>query len=220
MVGARGWKADYALVVTWERMSYGGAPKITDLSQYERAKRWVSLELKEDEVRTAKHVSNGDRDGRDSLLRHAQLCTHQLDFLFCEWSPDWRSRRQAERSRLSSFLFSSPSQVGFNGGNGTGYFDLPYSAEGNSYKLVQFGSTQIAGRWVARVDEVIQYGGCNNDSRGISPFYRNPLQEHSRLLNNMGTCLVASPSTSAVLVIVRRTSFVCSSTRSLSIVRG
>jgi hypothetical protein len=27
--------------------------------------------------------------------------------------------------------------VGFNGGNGTGYYQLPYSAEGNSYKLVQ-----------------------------------------------------------------------------------
>ncbi|ETN72861.1 hypothetical protein NECAME_18645 [Necator americanus] len=40
MVGARGWKADYALVVTWERMSYGGAPKITDMSKYEQAKRW------------------------------------------------------------------------------------------------------------------------------------------------------------------------------------
>lgn len=24
MVGARGWKADYALIVTWERMTYGG----------------------------------------------------------------------------------------------------------------------------------------------------------------------------------------------------
>lgn len=40
MVGARGWKADYALLITWERMAYGGAPKVTDLSEYERAKRW------------------------------------------------------------------------------------------------------------------------------------------------------------------------------------
>uniref|UniRef100_A0AC34Q918 NIDO domain-containing protein n=1 Tax=Panagrolaimus sp. JU765 TaxID=591449 RepID=A0AC34Q918_9BILA len=56
--------------------------------------------------------------------------------------------------------------VGFNGGNGTGYFELPYSAEGNSYKLVQYGSTQIAGRWLARIDEQIQYGGCSNESRG------------------------------------------------------
>lgn len=41
MVGARGWKADYAIVITWERMAYGGAPKITKLDDYERAKRWV-----------------------------------------------------------------------------------------------------------------------------------------------------------------------------------
>jgi hypothetical protein len=56
--------------------------------------------------------------------------------------------------------------VGFNGGNGTGFVQLPYSAEGNSYKLVQFGSTQTAGRWLCRVDEVIVYGGCTNDSTG------------------------------------------------------
>lgn len=42
MVGARGWKADYAILVTWERMAYGGAPKITELNEYERAKRWVN----------------------------------------------------------------------------------------------------------------------------------------------------------------------------------
>lgn len=41
MVGARGWKADYALIITWERMAYGGSPKITELNEYERAKRWV-----------------------------------------------------------------------------------------------------------------------------------------------------------------------------------
>lgn len=57
--------------------------------------------------------------------------------------------------------------VGFNGGNGTGFVQLPFSAEGNSYKLVQFGSTTTAGRWIARVDEGIVYGGCSNDSIGI-----------------------------------------------------
>ncbi|PIO53549.1 hypothetical protein TELCIR_25111, partial [Teladorsagia circumcincta] len=56
--------------------------------------------------------------------------------------------------------------VGFNGGNGTGFYQLPFSSEGNSYKLVQFGSTQVAGRWLARIDEQIQYGGCTNDSTG------------------------------------------------------
>lgn len=41
MVGARGFNADYALLVTWERMGYGGAPKTTDLNMYETVKRWV-----------------------------------------------------------------------------------------------------------------------------------------------------------------------------------
>lgn len=57
--------------------------------------------------------------------------------------------------------------VGFNGGNSTGFVPLPYSGEGNSFKLVQFGSTQAAGRWIHRVDEVITYGGCTNDSTGL-----------------------------------------------------
>lgn len=42
MVGARGFNTDYALLVTWERMGYGGAPKTTDLNMYETVKRWVS----------------------------------------------------------------------------------------------------------------------------------------------------------------------------------
>lgn len=60
--------------------------------------------------------------------------------------------------------------VGFNGGNGTGWYALPWSADGNSYKLIQYGSTQVAGRWVARVDEEIEYGGCSNDSIGKHDF--------------------------------------------------
>ena len=31
IIGANGFRADYALVVTWERMAYGGAPKITEV---------------------------------------------------------------------------------------------------------------------------------------------------------------------------------------------
>ncbi len=58
--------------------------------------------------------------------------------------------------------------VGFNGGNGTGFFEMPYSAEGNSYKLMQFGSSDTAGRWTARIDEGITYGGCTNASKGFS----------------------------------------------------
>lgn len=42
IIGASGFRADYALIVTWERMGYGGAPKITDLNRYEEAKHWVT----------------------------------------------------------------------------------------------------------------------------------------------------------------------------------
>lgn len=31
VIGANGFSADYALVVTWERMAYGGAPKVTEV---------------------------------------------------------------------------------------------------------------------------------------------------------------------------------------------
>ncbi|CDW60361.1 hypothetical protein TTRE_0000873201 [Trichuris trichiura] len=39
--GANGFRAFHCLVVTWERMAYGGSPKIVDLENYESAKRWV-----------------------------------------------------------------------------------------------------------------------------------------------------------------------------------
>ncbi|EPB76839.1 Nidogen-like protein [Ancylostoma ceylanicum] len=118
MVGARGWKADYALIVTWERMSYGGAPKVTDMSKYEQAKRWQNtyqMVLATDEIRTY------------CMLNYANI--------------NWTSSSQSGaltrgRGGKQSAL------VGFNGGNGTGFYQLPFSSEGNSYKLVQFGSTQ------------------------------------------------------------------------------
>lgn len=44
---------------------------------------------------------------------------------------------------------------------------MPYSATGDSYKLRQYGATNTAGRWLARVDEEVQYGGCKNDSGGL-----------------------------------------------------
>ncbi|WKX89454.1 hypothetical protein Q1695_008814 [Nippostrongylus brasiliensis] len=166
MVGARGWKVDYALVVTWERMSYGGAPKVTDMSKYEQAKRWQNtyqMVLATDEIRTY------------CMFNYANI--------------NWTSSSQS--GALSRGRGGKQSAVvGFNGGNGTGFYQLPFSAEGNSYKLVQFGSTQVAGRWLARVDEQIQYGGCTNDSRGsieLSQQYGNMLGGFA--LNVSGPCL-------------------------------
>uniref|UniRef100_A0A1I7RLD5 Protein mesh n=2 Tax=Bursaphelenchus xylophilus TaxID=6326 RepID=A0A1I7RLD5_BURXY len=165
MVGARGWKADYALIVTWERMAYGGAPRITKIDQYEQAKRWQNtyqMVVATDEIRT--------------------YC--MFNFANINWTSS------AEAGALIGGRGGKQSAlVGFNGGNGTGYFELPYSADGNSYKLVQYGSTQIAGRWVARVDEQIQYGGCSNESRGTletSQQYGNMLGGFA--LNVSGPC--------------------------------
>ncbi|KAK6044680.1 Nidogen-like protein [Cooperia oncophora] len=169
MVGARGWKADYALLVTWERMSYGGAPKVTDMSKYEQAKRWQNtyqMVLATDEIRTY------------CMLNYANI--------------NWTSSSQSGaltrgRGGKQSALVSEKSyrrelqcfqDVGFNGGNGTGS------------KLVQFGSTQVAGRWLARIDEQIQYGGCTNDSTGtmeLSQQYGNMLGGFA--LNVTGPCL-------------------------------
>lgn len=43
MVGARGFTANYALIITWERMGFGGQPKFLRLDEYERIKRWVFI---------------------------------------------------------------------------------------------------------------------------------------------------------------------------------
>uniref|UniRef100_A0A914XL52 NIDO domain-containing protein n=1 Tax=Plectus sambesii TaxID=2011161 RepID=A0A914XL52_9BILA len=141
MVGARGFTADYAIVITWERMGYGGAPKYTAMHQYEEAKKWQNtyqMVLATDEIRSY------------AMFNYANI----------NWTSSTAAGSLAGRGGKQSAL------VGFNGGNGTGFVQLPYSAEGNSYKLVQFGSTQTAGRWLCRVDEVIVYGGCTNDSTG------------------------------------------------------
>lgn len=59
-------------------------------------------------------------------------------------------------------------QIGFNGGNGTGFTELPYSARGYSRGLVTYGSANVAGRWLSRVDEEIVFGGCLNETTGIA----------------------------------------------------
>ncbi|KAK6046716.1 hypothetical protein COOONC_15779, partial [Cooperia oncophora] len=33
IIGANGFRADYAVIVTWERMAYGGAPKVTQVRE-------------------------------------------------------------------------------------------------------------------------------------------------------------------------------------------
>ncbi|PIO59931.1 hypothetical protein TELCIR_18590, partial [Teladorsagia circumcincta] len=55
IIGANGFRADYAVIVTWERMAYGGAPKVTQVNRYEEAKRWTNtyqVVLATDEIRS------------------------------------------------------------------------------------------------------------------------------------------------------------------------
>ncbi|MCP4492409.1 MAG: hypothetical protein GY820_34635 [Gammaproteobacteria bacterium] len=40
-IGMRGFTANYGLIVTWERMAYGGPPKVIALSMFDQAVRWV-----------------------------------------------------------------------------------------------------------------------------------------------------------------------------------
>lgn len=47
---------------------------------------------------------------------------------------------------------------------------MPWSAKGDPYKLVEYGNTNVAGRWIARIDEKVEIGGCSNDSKGDLSF--------------------------------------------------
>lgn len=111
-------------------------------------------------------------------------------------------------------------QVGFNGGNGTGFVHMPYSAIGDSYKLVQYGATDVPGRWLARVDERVVYGGCKNDSTGagllalhacidVISRIRGSAQANSCWTRPTFRCWARMRSTSAVPASDRAPSFSC-----------
>uniref|UniRef100_A0A915JE09 NIDO domain-containing protein n=1 Tax=Romanomermis culicivorax TaxID=13658 RepID=A0A915JE09_ROMCU len=141
MVGTRGYKANYALIVTWERMGFGGQPKFLKIQDYERVKKWLNtyqMVITTDEVRS--YV----------LFNYARI----------NYTSSAPSGAIGGRGGRQSAL------VGFNAGNGTGFFELPYSSQGDSYKLVLNGATDTQGRWLARVDELVQYGGCSPPSLG------------------------------------------------------
>ena len=63
--------------------------------------------------------------------------------------------------------FFQAAMVGFNGGNGTGWYALPYSGHGRVWKLGYFSNVLVPGRWIFRVDERIIPGGCLNASIGV-----------------------------------------------------
>uniref|UniRef100_A0A914C1P0 NIDO domain-containing protein n=2 Tax=Acrobeloides nanus TaxID=290746 RepID=A0A914C1P0_9BILA len=165
IVGANGFRADYALIVTWERMAYGGAPKITQVNLYEEAKRWTNtyqLVLATDEIRSY------------AIFNYAHI----------NWTSSNTAGALQGRGGLQSAL------AGFNGGNGTGWTSLPYSGEGRILKLQEFSNVGVPGRWLYRVDEQIISGGCSNESIGYmvtSPIAATMIG--GVLVNVSGPCL-------------------------------
>ncbi|KAI6197755.1 hypothetical protein M3Y94_01262500 [Aphelenchoides besseyi] len=141
IIGANGFRADYALIVTWERMAYGGAPKITQVNRYEEAKRWTNtyqMVLATDEIRS--YV----------IFNYAHI----------NWTSSNTAGALQGRGGMQSAL------AGFNAGNGTAWTSLPYSGEGRVLKLKEFSNVGVPGRWLYRVDEQIISGGCSNESIG------------------------------------------------------
>ncbi|TKR68245.1 hypothetical protein L596_024251 [Steinernema carpocapsae] len=139
--GANGWRAEHAFIVTWYRMSYGGAPRALDVSQFDYVKDWQNtfqVVIATDEIRTF------------AIYNYARL--------------NWTSSNQA--GGLNGFGGKQAAMAGFNGGNGTGWYPLPYSGHGRIWKLGYFSNVLTPGRWVHRVDEVIVPAGCTNASTG------------------------------------------------------
>uniref|UniRef100_A0A158PAN1 AMOP domain protein n=1 Tax=Angiostrongylus cantonensis TaxID=6313 RepID=A0A158PAN1_ANGCA len=139
--GANGWRAEHAFIVTWYRMAYGGAPRALDVSQFEHVKDWQNtfqLVVASDEIRTF------------AIFNYARL--------------NWTTSNEA--GGLNGFGGKQAAVAGFNGGNGTGWYQLPYSGHGRIWKLGYFSNVLTPGRWIHRIDEVIIPAGCTNASTG------------------------------------------------------
>ncbi len=116
----------------------------------------------------AQHLSGGVSNRRNSFVCHFQLCAHQLDIVKygrCIARPRRNAVGNCEIFKISIKIINL--QVGFNGGNGTGWTALPYSGEGRVIKLMEFSNVAVPGRWIYRVDEQIIPGGCSNESIGM-----------------------------------------------------
>ncbi|CAJ0931492.1 unnamed protein product, partial [Mesorhabditis belari] len=163
--GANGWRAEHAFIVTWYRMAYGGAPRALDVSQFEHVKDWQNtfqLVIASDEIRTF------------AIYNYARV--------------NWTSSNEA--GGLNGFGGKQAAMAGFNGGNGTGWYPLPYSGHGRIWKLGYFSNVLTPGRWVHRIDELIIPAGCTNASDGgvvLAPPF-GPMQG-GVAINISGPCL-------------------------------
>ena len=58
-------------------------------------------------------------------------------------------------------LGGNPARVGFNGGNGTGFWELsPFSKDTRLAQIDERSNVDWTGRYIFRIDEVIQPAGC------------------------------------------------------------
>ncbi|CAL2036914.1 unnamed protein product [Caenorhabditis brenneri] len=140
--GANGFRAEHAFIATWYRMAHGGAARALDVSQFEHVKDWQNtfqLVVASDEIRTF------------AIFNYARL--------------NWTSSNEA--GGLDGFGGKQAAMAGFNGGNGTGWYGLPYSGEGRLWKLGYFSNVLTPGRWIHRIDELIIPAGCTNASNGV-----------------------------------------------------
>ena len=122
-------------------MAYGGAPRALDVSQFDYVKDWQNtfqLVIATDEIRTF------------AIFNYARL--------------NWTSSNEA--GGLNGFGGKQAAMVGFNGGNGTGWYQLPYSGHGRVWKLGYFSNVLTPGRWIHRIDEAVIPAGCTNASNG------------------------------------------------------
>uniref|UniRef100_A0A915J1N2 NIDO domain-containing protein n=1 Tax=Romanomermis culicivorax TaxID=13658 RepID=A0A915J1N2_ROMCU len=104
---------------------------------------------------------------------------------------NWTSSR--ESGSISGRGGYQSAIAGFNGGNATGFTPLPYSGQGDIYKLSKYSSGGVPGRWVYRVDEEIIFGGCSNASAGVMTIAPNRVTMLGGLAVNVsGPCLKLS----------------------------
>ncbi|KIH43443.1 Nidogen-like protein, partial [Ancylostoma duodenale] len=98
-------------------MAYGGAPRALDVSQFEHVKDWQNtfqLVIATDEIRTF------------AIFNYARL--------------NWTTSNEA--GGLNGFGGKQAAVAGFNGGNGTGWYQLPYSGHGGVITAPPWGVMQ------------------------------------------------------------------------------
>ncbi|XP_014666828.1 PREDICTED: protein mesh-like [Priapulus caudatus] len=97
-------------------------------------------------------------------------------------------------------FYEDTSSIGFNAGNGTEWWGLaPFSGTQGVARIDEFTSVgDTPGRWVFRVDEVIERGGCTNVTQGVALSYPSVgTMFGGESINISGPCFVEGPEIKA-----------------------